>query len=72
MTTTSQPLFRERLRAGELLLGAMLKTPTVHATEIFGSLGFDFVVIDQEHGPFDTHALDTLALAARAADIASI
>ncbi len=50
----------------------MLKTPTGHATEIFGAIGFDFVIVDQEHAPFDLRALDTLALAARAAGIASL
>ncbi len=29
----AQHVFSDRLRSGELLLGAMLKTPTVHATE---------------------------------------
>ncbi len=32
-------------------IGTFVKTPTTHATEILGMLGFDFVVIDQEHAP---------------------
>ena len=62
--------FRTRLRNGELLLGSMLRTPTVHATELFALAGFDFLVVDQEHAPFDIHALDMLALASRGAGIA--
>jgi staphyloferrin B biosynthesis citrate synthase len=64
--------FRRRLTAREHLLGTFIKTPTSHATEILGALGFDFVVIDQEHSPFDRVTIDTLVLAARASNIAGI
>ncbi len=64
--------FRQRLLARSHLIGTFIKTPTSHATEIFGSLGFDFVVFDQEHAPLDARALDTMILAARAANIAGI
>ena len=47
-------------------MGTFLKTPTSHATEILGPVGFDFVVIDQEHAPFDRAATDVTLLAARA------
>lgn len=62
--------FRQRLAAGEPLLGTFLKTPTTHATEILGDIGFDFVVIDAEHAPFDRGDIDRIALAGRAARIA--
>jgi 2-keto-3-deoxy-L-rhamnonate aldolase RhmA len=62
--------FRRRLRAGLPLLGTFLKTPTTHATEILGDIGFDFVVIDAEHAPFDRGDIDMIALAGRAAGIA--
>src|SRR4029079_9680753 len=64
--------FRRRLKAREHVLGTFIKTPTTHATEILGMLGFDFVVIDQEHAPFDANTIDVMVLAARASDIASI
>jgi hypothetical protein len=35
-------------------------------------LGFDFVVIDQEHAPFDANTIDVMVLAARASNIAPI
>ncbi len=60
--------FRARLHAGSNLVGTFLKTPTSHGTEIVGDLGFDFVVIDQEHAPFDRMATDIALLAARATD----
>jgi staphyloferrin B biosynthesis citrate synthase len=58
--------FRERLLAPEPLIGTFLKTPTSHAAEIVSDLGFDFVVIDQEHAPFDRTTTDVALLAARA------
>lgn len=64
--------FRRRLRAHEFLLGTFIKIPTTHATEILGTLGFDFVVIDQEHAPFDRETIDIMVLAARASNIAGI
>jgi len=64
--------FRRRLQAREHVLGTFIKTPTTHATEILGMLGFDFVIIDQEHAPFERGAIDVMVLAARASNIAGI
>src|SRR5690606_16332480 len=47
-------------------------TPTTHATEILGGLGFDFVVFDQEHAPLTLQTLDMMILAARASNVAGI
>ena len=70
--TAASDSFRARLLAGELMLGTFIKTPTTHATEILGGVGFDFVVIDEEHAPFDRVTIDTVLLAARASHIAGI
>lgn len=64
--------FRRRFLAGETLVGTFLKTPTGHATEILGGVGMDFVVIDEEHAPFDRGTIDLTLLAARASNIAGI
>jgi len=64
--------FRRRFLAGETLVGTFIKTPTGHATEILGGVGMDFVVIDEEHAPFDRGSIDLALLAARAANIAGI
>lgn len=64
--------FRERLLAGALLLGTFIKTPAVHTTEIIGELGFDFIVIDAEHAPFDRVTIDRILLAARAWNVAAL
>ncbi|GGH12736.1 aldolase [Alsobacter metallidurans] len=64
--------FRQRFHAGETLLGTFIKTPTSHAVEIIGGLGFDFVVIDEEHGSFDRGSTEMALLGARAAGTAGI
>ena len=64
--------FRQRVLAGDKLIGTFLKTPTSHASEILGGLGYDFVVIDQEHGPFDRTTSDIALLAASAHDIPAL
>jgi staphyloferrin B biosynthesis citrate synthase len=70
--TPAPASFRQRLLSSELLLGTFIKTPTTHATENLGGLGFDFVVIDEEHAPFDRVTIDNLLLAARASNVAGI
>jgi len=62
--------FRKRLAAGERLIGTFIKTPTSHTAEIIGDVGYDFVIIDEEHAPFDRIATDQALLGARAASTA--
>jgi staphyloferrin B biosynthesis citrate synthase len=64
--------FRRRFSARERMVGSFVKTPTSHAIEILGDLGFDFVVIDEEHAAFDRESIDVALLAARASGIAGI
>jgi 2-keto-3-deoxy-L-rhamnonate aldolase RhmA len=64
--------FRQRMLAGEKLVGTFLKTPTSHATEIVAGLGFDFVVIDQEHAPFDRTTTDIALMAASGSNIPAL
>jgi 2-keto-3-deoxy-L-rhamnonate aldolase RhmA len=72
MQTPAPNSFRHRLANGAFLAGSFIKTPTAHATEILGHCGFDFVVVDQEHAPFDRSATDLALLGARAAGIAGV
>ncbi len=58
--------FRKRLLARELLIGTFCKTPTSHATEILGSVGYDFVMLDEEHAPWTRQSLEVGFLGARA------
>ena len=56
---------KSRLRRGEQLLGALLRMPSEELTEMVALGGFDFVLIDCEHGPADLGLLRShIALAA--------
>jgi len=75
MTPSPRPpphAFRERLLAREPLLGTFMKVPSSHNTEVIGGLGYDFVVLDEEHAPWSRTTLDMGLLAARAAGAAGI
>lgn len=64
--------FRHRFSAGERLIGTFVKTPSPHIIEILAAAGFDFVVIDEEHAPFDRTSIDNALLAAAAAGIPAL
>ena len=64
--------FRARLKAGEPLIGSFMKVPAPQNTEVLGLDGFDFVILDEEHAPWDRVTLDTALLACRAYQIAGI
>lgn len=64
--------FRKRLLARELMIGTFCKTPTSHATEILGSIGYDFVMLDEEHAPWTRQSLEVGFLGARAFGIAGL
>ena len=55
-----------------MLLGTFVKTPGPHNTEALGTAGLDFVVIDEEHAPFDRGSIDLALLGARAGGIAGL
>jgi len=51
---------KQRLAAGEQLLGCWLSLASPMAAEALACAGFDFLVVDGEHSPADT--MDTVAL----------
>lgn len=59
--------FRERLLAGDLLVGTWVKTPHAHVVEVLALSSLDVLVLDAEHAPFDRGNLDQCIMAARAA-----
>lgn len=48
---------KSRLQGGERLLGVLLRMPADELVEMCAVAGFDFIVIDCEHGPADMSAL---------------
>jgi 4-hydroxy-2-oxoheptanedioate aldolase len=60
------PMLSERIRAGDKLLGGLLRMPNPYLTELCGLHGMDFVVFDCEHGPGEIALLHQHVLVARA------
>jgi len=58
--------FRGAVLSGRKLFGTFLKIPATMPAEILGSVGYDFVVIDEEHAPFNRETTDRIILACRA------
>ncbi|MGX7953321.1 HpcH/HpaI aldolase family protein [Tsuneonella sp. HG249] len=58
--------FKQRLAAGEPLLGIFQKIPHPHVVEVLATGGLDCICIDAEHAPFDRGAIDLCIMAARA------
>lgn len=58
--------FKSLLINRKPLIGSFLKTPNPISVEIMARAGFDFLVIDAEHAPFDRGSIDTMILAGRA------
>ncbi|MDS2173692.1 aldolase/citrate lyase family protein [Nesterenkonia sp. CL21] len=56
MATPQLPL-RRRLSDGEQVTGCLLRMPAEETVEMLGVAGFDFVLIDCEHGPADVTSL---------------
>src|SRR6266851_116289 len=68
----AQTNFRSRLESGEALLGCFLTWPTGGVVEMLSLTGFDFVVVDSEHGVFSLESIATMIVAADAANLPAI
>jgi 4-hydroxy-2-oxoheptanedioate aldolase len=68
---TATPLAR-RLRDGEPLIGLIAKLPCAAQIETAGHVGFDFVVLDTEHGPANGLELEHHLRAAAAVDLPAL
>ena len=55
---------KEKLNRGEVVVGSFMYIPSSKLTELVSWLGFDFVVIDMEHGPVDTSQAEDMVRAA--------
>ena len=63
---------KESIKKKEVLVGTFLFIPSPSVMEILGYAGFDFAIIDTEHGPtgsIDTRMLEDLVRAANVSDI---
>lgn len=56
--------FKERLRAGPPLVGTIVTTPATEVAEVLGQAGYDWLMIDLEHGCLGFPDVQRLAQAA--------
>ena len=56
--------FRSKLKSHELLIGTMVTLGAPEIAEILSNVGFDWLFIDAEHGPFDTLGIQRFLQAA--------
>ena len=52
-----------KIAAGETPAGFTIRFPSATIVEMMGSLGFDFVMFDSEHGPFTTADIEEMGRA---------
>lgn len=57
---------KEKLKNGEIVVGTFVTFPSPTVVEICGHAGFDFVLIDAEHGPLSPGSVEDMI---RAADV---
>ena len=69
---TSAGSFRSRVSANEPLLGCFLTWPTAGVAELLALAGFDFVVLDAEHGFFSIESIEQMVIASDGAGIPAI
>jgi 2-keto-3-deoxy-L-rhamnonate aldolase RhmA len=65
MLDPSGRAFRDRLLAGETLVGTWVKTPSMTIVELLALSGLDVSCLDAEHAPFDRRDLDQCLFAGR-------
>jgi 4-hydroxy-2-oxoheptanedioate aldolase len=61
--------FRARVLARETLLGAFLTWPTEGVLELLALAGFDFAVLDTDHGYFNPESVERMVRAAEGAPL---
>ena len=65
-------MLKETLASKNAVFGTWIRIPHPMVVEAIASAGFDFVHLDQEHGPIGTAELDQLILAAKASGIPAV
>ena len=63
---------RERLKKGDVFIGVFCKTTAPEFIEVIGYAGFDFCILDMEHGPVHLETLQHLVRAAEGSGLLPI
>jgi 4-hydroxy-2-oxoheptanedioate aldolase len=63
---------RQKLTSADYVLGTFLNIPSPQVVEVLGLAGFDFVIIDREHGTIDLARTEELIRATASTDISPL
>jgi 4-hydroxy-2-oxoheptanedioate aldolase len=63
---------KAKIRSGQPAFGVSVMIPSPQVVEMVGKLGFDWVLIDCEHGTISTESVELMIMAAEASDITPI
>lgn len=63
---------KSALKNGEIQIGCFFRLPSPDLVEIFGLAGFDFIIIDQEHGPLSPQTTSDLVRACDLVGLAAV
>jgi 4-hydroxy-2-oxoheptanedioate aldolase len=63
---------KEKLRAGEPVYGVSVMIPSPQIVEMVAAAGFDWVLLDCEHGTLTLESVELMAMAAEASGITAI
>lgn len=60
---------KDKVQRGEAVFGTILPLPSPEAAEITGLAGYDFLLLDTEHGPITTETVSAMVRACRAVGV---
>jgi len=63
---------KEKLKAGEPVFGVSVMIPSPQIVEMIGAFGFDWVLLDCEHGTLALESVELMAMAAEACGLTAI
>jgi 2-keto-3-deoxy-L-rhamnonate aldolase RhmA len=67
-----QNRMKEKLRAGEPVFGVSIMIPSPQIVEMVAAAGFDWVLLDCEHGTLTLESVELMAMASEASGITAI
>ena len=72
ISTMNPNRMKRKLLAGEPAFGVSVMIPSPHIVDIVGRLGFDWVLIDCEHGSISVESVELMVMAAETAGVTPI
>jgi 4-hydroxy-2-oxoheptanedioate aldolase len=70
--TVHRNAIRARLAEGKAAIGVLVTMPSANLAQIFAASGFDFLMIDREHGPIDEASMHAMIAATAGSGCAPI